>query len=514
MSDPLVILSRNIFDATSDASFDGFVAVEDGEIVATGPRGFALPYTSHASRVIDVEDKLVMPGLTDTHTFFSGWVLDSLGCNLARIKTAAEGIDCLTQWAHMIPENQVIFGHGWNPALELHSKACLLDEAFPSRPVVAFSRGRGTCWMNEVAQERYLFTPDACWSEMIWRMMPEYLSLPEMSELYINYQHMLNARGVTQIKEMAFDDYYGFIDVMEELAHKERLTARVSLMSQPVGAGINLAYGRALREHLTDGFLGFSGYNRMTDRGVADGLAEYIDPYTSSPSECVKVPVEWELIERETLAADAADFRYSLHCQGDGAVRHAIELFNRCKKDASGHLVNRHAITDNECTSPGDLECFGVMGGICEVYAQIQILDSVEDIRQMALHQIGPERFAYFWNRRKMQDSGIKICCATDLPLLIPHLGESIYCACGGYFNDGGQANVANTLTIPELLRAWTVGGAYDCYSEQLVGTLEAGKRADLIVAEADLLHLNPKVARNVGVALTLSDGRIVYENL
>lgn len=53
---------------------------------------------------------------------------------------------------------------------------------------------------------------------------------------------MLNERGVTAIKEMAFDDYYGFADEMARREESGELTVRVSMMSQPVGAGANLAY--------------------------------------------------------------------------------------------------------------------------------------------------------------------------------------------------------------------------------------------------------------------------------
>ena len=90
---------------------------------------------------------------------------------------------------------------------------------------------------------------------------------------------MLNERGVTAIKEMAFDDYYGFADEMARREESGELTVRVSMMSQPVGAGANLAYAREARERFRGPFVRFSGFNRMTDRGVWAGLAEMIDPY-------------------------------------------------------------------------------------------------------------------------------------------------------------------------------------------------------------------------------------------
>lgn len=515
MSNSIVILSRNVFPATGKPAFDGFVAIEGGIIKAVGNSSEATRYTSHAFRVIDAGERTVMPGMIDVHTFFSGWALEGLGCDLSRAGSAEEGIAVLRAYDTAHPGDTGLFGHAWDPAGFGADSEDLLTAAFPTRPVVAFTAGRDTCWMNATARERYRFTPEACWSEMIWRMMPEYLAMPEVQERYHDYMHMLNARGVTAIKEMAFDDYYGFTDVMERLERTGKMSLRVSLMSQPVGRGACVEHGIRMRDRLTGPFVSFSGYNRMTDRGVAGGLAEYIDPYTSDPSMHVAVPVEWELIESELAAIDAAGFRYSLHCQGDGAVRHTVDAYNRlCTKDAAGHLANRHAITDLECSDPADLERFGALGGIAEVYPQIQSLDTAADIREMALCQIGPERFARFWNRRKMWDSGIAVSCGTDLPLLIPHIGESIFCACGGCFDDGVAVNRENMLTIPELLTAWTANGAYNCYAEDRLGTLEEGKLADLIVLDRNVIDIDPAQARSIGVALTLSAGRIVHESL
>ena len=77
MSDSIVILSRNVFPATGAAAFDGFVAVEDGIIKAVGAASDAVRFTEHATRVIDAGERTVMPGMTDVHTFFSGWVLET-----------------------------------------------------------------------------------------------------------------------------------------------------------------------------------------------------------------------------------------------------------------------------------------------------------------------------------------------------------------------------------------------------------------------------------------------------
>ena len=127
--------------------------------------------------------------------------------------------------------------------------------------------------------------------------------------------------------------------------------------------------------------------------------------------------------------------------------------------------------------------------------------------------KIGPERGRYYWNRRKMADSGVMISCGTDLPLLIDDIPESIYHAVGGLFPEGGEPfNKENTLTISELLKAWSYGGAYNLSMEEEIGTLEAGKKADVAVFDGDLFRTIMNDIRDIKVVMTIFDGKVVYE--
>lgn len=80
---------------------------------------------------------------------------------------------------------------------------------------------------------------------------------------------MMNSRGVTTVKEMGFDDFYGFTDYLKELEDSEDLNLRTFFMSQPVGEGMNLVYARRMREQFTGNKIRFSGFNRMTDGTIA-----------------------------------------------------------------------------------------------------------------------------------------------------------------------------------------------------------------------------------------------------
>ena len=82
----------------------------------------------------------------------------------------------------------------------------------------------------------------------------------------------------------------------------------------------------------------------------------------------------------------------------------------------------------------------------------------------------------------------------------------------GGLFPEGGEPfNKENPLTVAELLKAWTSGGQYNLGREKELGTLEAGKLADIAVLDGNLFDVDPAKARGMKVFMTLVNGRVVY---
>jgi predicted amidohydrolase YtcJ len=250
----------------------------------------------------------------------------------------------------------------------------------------------------------------------------------------------------------------------------------------------------------------------MTDGSISEFNGDLKKPYKGEDF-CCGMDIDWEKLEKDAIEADSRGFRFSLHAQGDGAIAKTLDIYEKCQRDENGRMVNRHAITDLEFSDPADLERMGKMGVIAEIYPQIQSIANRNDKLAMINEKIGEERGRYYWNRRKMADSDVVISCGTDLPLLIDDIPQSVYHAVGAFFPEGGEPfNKQNTLTISELLKAWTYGGAYNLGKEKILGTLEEGKKADIAVIDGDIFNTPFEKIRDLKVCLTLCDGKIVYE--
>ena len=504
----IILRSNAIFDATTTEAHPGFVAVTGNVIEAVGA-GDGLDYVGEGTHVYELGDALVSPGLTDVHCFFNGHLLQNAGADLSGVASVEEAIARVKE-SGMRPGYAI--GHEF-PLELLPMDEATLDEAFGDTPAVLVGQWADGMAMNSAAEAKYGFTPEACWSEKAYLLLKEVICDTEMSvPIYRDYLHMMNSHGVTSTKEMGYDDYW-FIEEAAKLANAGKLTLRLNLMSQPVGAPANIGYGTAMHDRFFDHpQISFSGFNQMTDGSISQHEGEMKEPYLDADT-CCTLDIDWAEHERQVLAADAAGLRFSLHTQGDAAVAHALDIFEKCQRRADGKVLLRQAMTDLEGADPADLERMGELGVVAEVYPLIQSIADREGKLAMIAEKIGPERGAHYWNRRHMLDSGVVLSCGTDLPMTRDELGVGVYSACGGYFPEGGEPwNTQNMIGAGELLRAWCAGGAYDLEQEDVLGTLEPGKLADIAVFDTNVLACDPKDARDTRCILTIFDGKVVYQ--
>lgn len=509
----IILTSNALFTGVSDLPRPGFVAVAKDKILAVG-EGDGVNYAGPSTRIYRLGDRLICPGFSDVHCFFTGYLLTQAGADLSEAKTADQVLTAAKTDPSARTAGGTYLAHAVRADLPAPDQQTM-EATFGSAPAVLFAEGGESCWMNEAARKAYGFTENTCWSENCWRLLryllqDRKLSVPQFEK----YLAMLNSRGVTSIKEMGFDDFSGFTDVLDHLERNGALTMRVHFMSQPVSAEMNLAYGHEMREHFQGNFVRFSGYNQMTDGSISQLEGDMKESYLCE-NTCCRKKINWAGLEKDTLAADAEGFRFSLHAQGDAAICKVLDIFEKCRRGADGKVLNRHAITDLECSDPTDLERMGKLGVIAEVYPQIMSIANRAEKLAMIEKHIGPDRGRNYWNRRKMADSGVVLSCGTDLPLLIDDIPESVYHTVGGLFPEGGKPfNTRNTLTVGELMTAWTRGGQYNLGRERELGTLEPGKLADIAVLDTNLFTIRPEDARSARVCLTLVDGKVVWSSL
>ena len=511
----IILRSNHIFTAIDDEPVSGAVVIGGDRILAVTGDDEGAAYAGDETQIIDLGDQLVCPGFVDNHVFFTGHVWSHIGADLSAAATKAEAVDLLKAYSETIPADRTVLGHGLSAdVLEEEADTDALMAVFGARPVIGFTEDRGGCIMNQAARDKFGFTEEEVYAEVCYKVFDEYLrDIPFIKEEYRKFSELLASRGVTAIKEIGFDRYSGFTSVLKELDDNKELMHRVYLVSQPVGFPMDYEYGETCRETLTSDFISWMGFNVMVDGEIDAHNADLIDEYKDLPGSHGEQPVDYEQIEKDVLEADRRGMRVALHAEGDAAVRRSVDIFETCRK-VNGPRDARHAVTDLELCRPEELDRMASLG--ISTFNYVQIIDALGDSADFyGYDRVGEEGVKNYWCYARQFEKGVNMCCGTDMPLGTPDIPLSAYYAVNRTYRDGkpeGGINKECALTVAQILKAWSKNGQYANFREADLGTLEAGKKADIAVFDQNLFEMDPKDLSDAKVALTLCGGRIVYK--
>ena len=534
----MIITSNAVFTSCGDEPFEGGVAIKGNRIVAVGSREEISKYRTADTAVYDYGDQLIMPGLIDGHDhLWWGAVADSEHVvDLTSSTSEEEAIEMIKKYAVEHPEEKRIRGFGWFPAnwndAPLPTKKTL-DEAVPDRPAYMNCADAHTLWVNSLALEESGYTPDmelAAGSVGVdengemngliyepdamaygWK---NFYDFPEeqIRTIMKNFMKGLAAQGVTSLSEMSADEYTDYFHdrylVFKDMAESGEFTSRVHAFT---------AFMR--KTDFTEAVKWKEEFNSPTFRvtgvkGFLDGVTStytglLLEPYTDRPDTIGEgVPLDTqESLNASVIAANAAGLPVRIHCIAEGSVRMALDAFEESLKVNGRHgLVN--SIEHIETMHPDDIPRFKELGVVASMQGEHLPLEMNEKIARL-----GEERCRYEWPFRSLADAGAVLAFGTDFPVVYYNQFKGIYAAVARKNYDGTTAGVDNgeNLTLPEALRANTIGSAIVYGRDDEIGTLEAGKLADVIVLDRNLFTADVEEIKDAEVALTVMDGNVVY---
>ena len=534
----MIITSNAVFTSCGDEPFEGGVAIKGNRIVAVGSREEISKYRTADTAVYDYGDQLIMPGLIDGHDhLWWGAVADSEHVvDLTSSTSEEEAIEMIKKYAVEHPEEKRIRGFGWFPAnwndAPLPTKKTL-DEAVPDRPAYMNCADAHTLWVNSLALEESGYTPDmelAAGSVGVdengemngliyepdamaygWK---NFYDFPEeqIRTIMKNFMKGLAAQGVTSLSEMSADEYTDYFHdrylVFKDMAESGEFTSRVHAFT---------AFMR--KTDFTEAVKWKEEFNSSTFRvtgvkGFLDGVTStytglLLEPYTDRPDTIGEgVPLDTqESLNASVIAANAAGLPVRIHCIAEGSVRMALDAFEESLKVNGKHgLVN--SIEHIETMHPDDIPRFRELGVVASMQGEHLPLEMNEKVARL-----GEERCRYEWPFRSLADAGAVLAFGTDFPVVYYNQFKGIYAAVARKNYDGTTAGVDNgeKLTLPEALRANTIGSAIVYGRDDEIGTLEAGKLADVIVLDRNLFTADVEEIKDAEVALTVMDGNVVY---
>ncbi|MGB9085939.1 MAG: amidohydrolase family protein, partial [Terriglobales bacterium] len=244
----------------------------------------------------------------------------------------------------------------------------------------------------------------------------------------------------------------------------------------------------------------------------ADGVAEYpsqtahlSQPYknTGRNGDLLFDPKKFAEV---CVAADKQGLIVHVHAIGDRAVKEALDGIAAARK-ANGNSGLPHTITHEQFVQPEDFPRFRELG----VVSALQLLwaEASPDTIEILKPYLDPEIYQWQYPARSILDNGGIISGASDWPVSSANVFWAIYQA---ETRKGSEGVLDPSQAMPReaMFYAYTRNSAHAMNLDS-IGTIAAGKRADLVLLDRDVLTVSPEDMRETKVLWTMVAGKTVY---
>lgn len=519
------------FDPGNTVVEGGAIALSaDGEILAIGldePMQAAYPEAIRH----DLQGRAVFPGLIDAHAHFLGLASSLTRADLVDTQNVDEVIARLQAFETTLAADDWLVGRGWDqndwPGQKFPSKADL-DVAFPDRPVWLERIDGHAGWGNSAAlaavdrdlsgdwqpqggkihrdadgQPTGIFIDGA--TAMLDQLVPP-VSAERLEAAIDEATEILLSLGLTGVHDAGLS--WQNIQLLQQRADQGQLGVRVYAMVDGVGEALQQLCADGYLEHPSGRLLARS-MKLYADGALGSRGASLLEDYSDEPGSRGLLFVSDEDMRSAVRQALACNLQVGVHAIGDGGNRQVLDAFAAELPAFSGN-PGRHRIEHSQVIALDDIQRFAGM----QIIASMQPIHATSDM-YWAEERVGQERIqgAYAW--RRLLDAGVRLALGSDFPVeqVNPMLG--IYAAVSRQDLQGqpeGGWYPEQVLSREEAIRGFTSDAAWAGFMESQVGTIEAGKKADFIVLDRDLMKVDAKDIPGTQVLETWLDGQLVWK--
>jgi hypothetical protein len=530
-----VLFNGKIVTVDEDFSIAEAVAIKDGKFIAVGSNAQIRGLAGDRTERVDLEGTTVLPGFNDPHLHFAhslGFVADESTQKFRSSTSIQEMLAMVQEKIDQTPPGELVWfflGPGSPDALEegRFPNRKDLDPISPEHPVFLEYGGSGAnASANSLALKKAGITrrtPQPSTQKLIGEIIKDASGEPtgvlrgrgavalahrvlvqhSTDTLFKTIQHAsetMVAYGITTIGDpntnvSGLRDNQTWVQAYQRLSNQGKLMVRVNcIMRLP----IPIQPIDEILEWLD---------NLLYDPGFGNDRLHFgqfkIVVYDSRPD----YQVPRENVKRVIKAVHRAGWQLYIHVGGgesyDLAVEGLEEAHQEFPRPDARHIITHAALPTDKNLDV--LERYGVM-----------VEPQPSRVYRMSEEQnADPDRPAHApIPLRTYLDRGIKVMTGSDsgrVPTGVPLF--TIFEAVNRVNRSGKVLNPEERITLAEAIRAVTMTPAYSTFQENLKGSIEPGKLADLVVLGRDILTVPPLEIKDIPVLRTMVGGEFVYIN-
>ena len=500
------------------------------------------PLIGSGTKVIDLGGKLVLPGLIDTHIHPIIGALNGAKCSLAGVKATIDALKPVVQ--DCLGKDQG-GADDWFEAAQLDNygfsaTAKDVDTIEASRPVALWGNDGHTVWVNsrglallgvtvetpdisggKIARDAK-GAPTGYFADRASIFVDEKIPSPALEEkvaLTAAELKKMSASGITALMDAFVTPAEAA--VWRKLYDTGRLPMRVrtAIYVADPSDNSNEAVSRLVKAS-KDGDVDPDFLRSGLVKVFADGVMEYpaqtaamLSPYLDADGKPTKH--EGELyFDPQRFAGlvqklDAAGLTVHIHAIGDRAVRASLDAFAAARAANGERGDNRHQIAHMQLVDPADFPRFKELGVLADF--QLEWAKREPATEGPLEPYLGPDRYRYVYPAGSLQKAGATIIGGSDWDVS----SYNPFCAFQTAVTRTGRKgqkplNIEERIPLTTAVDAYTINAAYAMKQDKTTGSLEVGKRADLVVLDRDIFSVDPDTIGDTKVLATYLDGRLV----
>ena len=512
------------------------LAARGQELVAVGTLKAVSRFIGPDTEVIDLGGALAVPGLIEGHGHFLGVGRAKMQLDLRSVADFDEIVSMVETAVAEAEPGQWILGRGWhqekwdsvpepnvlglpyhdalsavspdNPVMLTHASGHAtmvnglalemagIDRRTPDPAggeIVRDASGRAVGVLRETAEDLVAAQLDREWDEATVRRMVELAGAESL------------ANGITSFQDAGSS--FRQVELLQRMADAGELPLRLWVMLSEDNQSLAEGLPGCEVKRAGHGYLTVGGIKRLIDGALGSHGAWLLEPYTDLPeSTGLNIVTPDELRESARLAAEYS-LQLCTHAIGDRANRVTLDVYQETIDSRPNGRELRWRVEHAQHLHPDDIPRFEELG----VVAAMQAIHCTSD-GPWVPQRLGEERSmsgAYVW--RSLLESGAVIAGGTDAPVEPVDPIPDYHAAVTRQLPDGSFFYPKQAMTREEALRARTLDAAYAAFEEDVKGSLEKGKFADVTVLSKDILEIPADEIPGTRVLYTIVGGKVRY---